>query len=49
VGATNRARAVDFFDTQAFTALDYISVRCVRSDVDWMIVGSHPVRRLLSV
>jgi anti-anti-sigma factor len=42
-------RAVDFFGTQAFTALYYISVHCARSDVDWMIVGSHPVRRLLSI
>ena len=42
-------RAVDFVGTQAFTALYYISVHCARSDVDWMIVGSHPVRRLLSI
>jgi anti-anti-sigma factor len=42
-------RAVDYFGTQAFTALYYISVHCARSDVDWVIVGSHPVRRLLSI
>jgi anti-anti-sigma factor len=42
-------RAVDFFGTQAFTALYYVSVHCARGDVDWMIVGSHPVRRLLSI
>lgn len=42
-------RAVEFFGAQAFTALYYISVHCSRSDVDWVIVGSHPVRRLLSV
>jgi anti-anti-sigma factor len=42
-------RAVDFFGTQAFTALYYISVNCARSDVDWAIVGSHSVRRLLKV
>ena len=42
-------RAVDFFAAQAFTALYYISVHCARSDVDWMIVGSPPVRRLLSI
>jgi anti-anti-sigma factor len=42
-------RAVDFFGSQAFTALYYISVRCARSDVDWMIVGSPPVRRVLSI
>ena len=42
-------RAVDFFGTDAFTALYYISVHCARSDVDWMIIGSHSVRRLLSI
>jgi anti-anti-sigma factor len=42
-------RAVDFFGTQAFTALYYISVFCARSDVDWLIVGGPPVRRLLSI
>ncbi|AEV71567.1 anti-anti-sigma regulatory factor (antagonist of anti-sigma factor) [Mycolicibacterium rhodesiae NBB3] len=42
-------RAVDFAGTQAFTALYYISVHCSRNDVDWIIVGSHPVRRLLSI
>jgi anti-anti-sigma factor len=42
-------RAVDFFGCQAFTALYYISVYCARSDVDWIIVASHAVRRLLSI
>ena len=42
-------RAVDFFGGQGFTALYYISVHCTRSDVDWMIIGSPPVRRLLSI
>jgi anti-anti-sigma factor len=42
-------RAVDFCGTHAFTALYYVSVHCARTDVDWMIVGSHPVRRLLSI
>ena len=42
-------RAVDFFGGQAFTALYYISVYCARSDVDWIIVGSPPVRRLLAI
>jgi anti-anti-sigma regulatory factor len=42
-------RAVDFFGTQAFTALYYICVYCTRSDVDWIIVGGFPVRRLLSI
>jgi anti-anti-sigma factor len=42
-------RAVDFAGTQAFSAFHYISVHCARNDVDWIIVGSHPVRRLLSI
>lgn len=24
-------------------------MHCARNDVDWMIIGSHPVRRLLSI
>ena len=42
-------RSVDFFGTQGFTALYYISVHCARTDVDWAIVGSRNVRRLLSI
>lgn len=42
-------RAVNFAGTQTFTALYYISVHCARNDVDWIIVGSRPVRRLLSI
>jgi anti-anti-sigma factor len=42
-------RAVDFVGTQAFTALYYISVHCSRTDVDWVILGSRPVRRLLEI
>jgi anti-anti-sigma factor len=42
-------RAVDFAGAQAFTALYYISVHCARRNVDWIILGSHHVRRLLSI
>ena len=42
-------RAVDFFGSQGFTALYYISVHCARNDVDWIILGSTPVCRLLSI
>jgi anti-anti-sigma factor len=42
-------RTVDFFGTQGFTALYYISAHCTRSDVDWMIVGSPAMRRMLSI
>ena len=41
--------AVDFFGSHGFTALYYISVHCARSDVDWSIVASPAVRRLLSI
>jgi anti-anti-sigma factor len=42
-------RAVDFFGSQGFTALYYISVHCTRSDVDWILLGSPPVRRFLAI
>lgn len=42
-------RAVDFVGSQAFTTLYYIDVHCARADVDWIILGGHPVRRLLAV
>ncbi len=42
-------RTVDFFGSQGFTALYYISVHCARSDVDWVIVDSPPVRRVLQI
>ena len=42
-------RGVDFFGSQGFTALYYISVHCTRSDADWMLLGSPPVRRLLAI
>lgn len=42
-------RAVDFVDSQGFTALHYVNVHCTRNDVDWIILGSPPLRRLLSI
>jgi anti-anti-sigma regulatory factor len=41
--------AVEFFGTQGFTALHYISVNCSRLDVDWAIVAGREVRRLLRI
>lgn len=41
--------AVDFFGSQGFTALYYVSVQCARLDVDWMIVGSRAVLRILRI
>jgi anti-anti-sigma factor len=40
---------VDFFGSQAFTALYYVSTNCVRRDVDWMIVGGRTVLRVLRI
>lgn len=42
-------RAVDFVGSQAFTALYYISVHCARGDVDWIILGGPPLRRMLDI
>jgi anti-anti-sigma factor len=40
---------VDFFGCQAFTALYYINVRCAGRDVDWMVVCTRSVRRILRI
>jgi anti-anti-sigma factor len=40
---------VNFFGSQGFTALYYVSVQCARRDVDWMIVGSRTVLRILRI
>ncbi|WP_369803942.1 STAS domain-containing protein [Mycobacterium sp. 1274761.0] len=41
--------AVDFFGSQGFTALYYVSVQCARRDTDWMVVAGRTVQRLLSI
>jgi len=40
---------VDFFGSQGFTSLYYVSTHCVRRDVDWMVVGSRTVLRILRI
>ena len=40
---------VNFFGTEGFAALHYISVSCARNDMDWMIVGGRDVRRLVRI
>jgi anti-anti-sigma factor len=40
---------VEFFGSQGFRALYYVDVHCARSDVDWALVGSPAVRRLLEI
>lgn len=42
-------RAVDFFGAQGFSALHFVSVCCNRWDVDWIVVGSRSVLRLLGI
>jgi anti-anti-sigma factor len=40
---------VEFFGSQGFTALYYVSVQCARRDVDWMVAGSRTVLRILRI
>jgi anti-anti-sigma factor len=40
---------VDFFGSQGFTALYYVNVQCARRDVDWLIVSSPRVTRILRI
>lgn len=40
-------REVDFFGTAAFSALHTINVRCASTDVQWAVVPSGAVSRLL--
>ena len=40
---------VDFFGSQGFAALHYVSIHCARRDVDWMIVGNRIVRRIVRI
>lgn len=40
---------VDFFGSQAFTALYYASIQCARRDVDWMVVAGPRVLRILRI
>jgi anti-anti-sigma factor len=42
-------RTVDFFGSQGFTALYYVSVHCARRDVDWVVVANRAVDRILRI
>jgi anti-anti-sigma factor len=42
-------RDVEFFGCLGFTALCYIRAHCRHNAADWLIAGSRPVRRLLSI
>jgi anti-anti-sigma factor len=40
---------VEFFGTAAFSALHTLNVRCARGGVDWILVPSAAVSRLLAI
>ena len=40
---------VEFFGTEGFAALHYVSVHCARHDVDWLFIGGRPVRRIVAI
>jgi anti-anti-sigma factor len=40
---------VEFFATEGFAALHYVSVHCARHDVDWLFTGGRPVRRIVAI
>ena len=33
---------VEFFGSEGFAALHYVSVHCARHDVDWLFIGGRP-------
>jgi anti-anti-sigma factor len=40
---------VEFFGTEGFAALHYVSVHCARHDVDWLFNGGKTVRRIVAI
>ena len=40
---------VEFFGTEGFAALHYVSVNCARHDVDWLFIGGRTVRRIVAI
>lgn len=42
-------RDVEFFGTAAFSALHTLNVRCAGSGIQWILVPSAAVRRLLAI
>jgi anti-anti-sigma factor len=40
---------VEFFGTEGFAALHYVSVHCARHDVDWLFIGGRTMRRLVAI
>jgi anti-anti-sigma factor len=40
---------VEFFGSEGFAALHYVSVHCARHDVDWLFIGGRTVRRIVAI
>ena len=40
---------VEFFGSEGFAALHYVSVHCARHDVDWLFIGGRAVRRIVAI
>ena len=40
---------VEFFGTEGFAALHYVSVHCARHDVDWLFIGGRTMRRMVAI
>ena len=40
---------VEFFGSEGFAALHYVSVHCARHDVDWLFIGGRTMRRLVTI
>jgi anti-anti-sigma factor len=40
---------VEFFGTEGFAALHYVSEHCARHDVDWLFIGGPTVRRIVAI
>ena len=40
---------IEFFGTEGFAALHYVSVHCAHHDVDWLFTGGQTVRRIVAI
>jgi anti-anti-sigma factor len=40
---------VEFFGSEGFAALHYVSVHCARHDVDWLFIGGRTMRRIVAI
>ena len=40
---------LDFFGSEGFASLHYVSVHCARHDVDWLFIGGRIVQRIVAI